>query len=376
VATIAGGHAVHDTFTAFLPPLLPEFIEKLSLSKTAAGGLSAFLQLPGLLQWAIGHLADRTTLRWVVVIAPGTTATLMATLGWAPTYAILAVLLMCAGLSVAAFHAIAPVAVGRLSGRRLGTGMGFWMVGGELGRTLGPLVVASALTYFSLKSMAVLAAAGLITSAVLHIRLRGVPLRTHGEGDRIPWRTALRSMRRLMAILSALMAVRSLMMTATAIFLPVYLTEQGSSLWLAGAALSIVEGAGFAGALAGGWLSDRIGRRAVLFASHVAAPAALFLFLAADGWLRIAVLPLIGVTLLTVTPVLMAMVQEQFPESRALANGLFLSLNFAIRSTAAIVFGAFGDAFGLTTAMAVGGFAMFGGLPLIWLLPRTRKTTP
>ena len=30
VVTIAGGHAVHDTFTAFLPPLLPYFVEKLS----------------------------------------------------------------------------------------------------------------------------------------------------------------------------------------------------------------------------------------------------------------------------------------------------------------------------------------------------------
>jgi hypothetical protein len=39
VATIAGGHAVHDAFPAFLPPLLPRFVESLSLTNTAAGGL-------------------------------------------------------------------------------------------------------------------------------------------------------------------------------------------------------------------------------------------------------------------------------------------------------------------------------------------------
>lgn len=159
------------------------------------------------------------------------------------------------------------------------------------------------------------------------------------------------------------------MMSVTT-FLPVFLTDEGTNLWLAGAALSIVEGAGVLGAFAGGWISDRVGRRAVLAFGHLAAPLALLAFLAADGWVRIALLPVIGVTMLAIPPVLMAIVQEQFPDTRALANGTFLSMNFAIRSVAAIAFGAFGDAFGLSTAMLIAAFAMFGGLPLIWLLPR------
>lgn len=374
VATIAGGHAVHDSFTAFLPRLLPRFMENLSLSNTAAGALSTFLGLPGLLQWAIGHLADRTTLRWVVVMAPAVTSILMASLGWAPTYAVLAVMLFFAGISVAAFHATAPVAAGRMSGNQLGKGMGFWMVGGELGRTVGPLVATAGLTYLSLKQMAFLSVAGVATSVILHFRLRGVSLQTHRDGDRIPWRLAVGSMRHLMTILAGMMILRSLMMTATSLFLVVYLINEGSSEWVAGAALSIFEGAGVAGALGGGWVSDHIGRRAVVYASHIASPLALFLFLATDGWVRIAVLPLIGVTLLSVTPVFMAMVQEEFPESRALANGMYLSVHYAIRTVATIGFGALGDAFGLTTAMVIAGLAMLGAIPLIWLLPqRTRR---
>ncbi|MFZ0493673.1 MAG: MFS transporter, partial [Acidimicrobiia bacterium] len=368
LVTLAGGHAVHDTFTAFLPPLLPHFVEKLSLSNTAAGILSTFLQIPGLLQPVIGHLADRTTLRWIVVLGPGVTATAMSLLGWAPNYAVLALFLLVAGLSHAAFHATAPVAVGYLSGRRLGRGMGFWMVGGELGRTLGPLIVVSALTLMSLRSMAVLAIAGIATSVVLHFRLKDVSLRSRGDGERIHWQAAVKAMRGMMLILAGLIAVRSMMMMAVTIFLPIFLTNEGTSIWLAGAALSIVEAAGIAGAFAGGWVSDHIGRRAVLVFGHVAAPTALLLFLAADGWARIAMLPVIGFTLLAVPPVLMALVQERFPETRALANGVYLSLNFAIRSLAAISFGAVGDAFGLSTAMLVAAFATFGGLPLIWLL--------
>ncbi len=370
LVTIAGGHAVHDTFTAFLPPLLPRFVEKMSLTNTAAGFLSLFLQIPGLLQPVIGHLADRTTLRWLVVLGPAVTGTAMSVLGWAPTYAVLAFLLSIAGLSVAAFHATAPVAVGYLSGRQLGRGMGFFMVGGELGRTLGPLVVVSVLAVVSLKSMAFLALAGVATSLILHVRLRGVTLHSKGGGDPIPWRTAVRAMRGLMLLLAGLVAVRSMMMMSITIFLPLYLTEEGSSIWLAGAALSIVEAAGIAGAFAGGWISDHIGRKAVLVFGHIAAPIALLLFIASDGAIQIALLPVIGFTLLAIPPVLMAVVQERFPQTRALANGVFLSISFAIRSVAAVAFGAVGDTYGLTTAMLIAAFATFGGLPLVWLLFR------
>jgi FSR family fosmidomycin resistance protein-like MFS transporter len=368
LVTIAGGHAVHDTYTAFLAPLLPRFVDKLSLSNTSAGLLSVFLQIPSLFQSVIGHLADKTALRWIVILGPGATATAMSFLGWAPGYLGLALLLMLAGVSVAAFHATAPVAVSYLSGNRLGRGMGFFMVGGELGRTLGPLVVVSTLAITSLRSMAFLSLAGIATSLVLYFLLRDAPLRSKEDGEQVPWRDAVRSMRGLMVMLGGLTAVRSMMMMSVTIFLPLFLTQEGTSIWLAGAALSIVEAAGIAGAFAGGWVSDHVGRRAVLIFGHVTAPIALLLFLATDGSARIALLPVIGITLLAVPPVLMALVQEQVPESRALANGVYLSMNFAIRSTATIAFGAVGDIFGLETAMLIGAIAMFAGLPLIWVL--------
>ena len=368
VATIAGGHAVHDTYTAFLPPLLPQFVETMSLSNAAAGSLSAFLQIPSLFQPIVGHLADRTTLRWIVILGPGVTGTAMSFLGWAPGYVALALLLLVAGVSVAAFHATAPVAVGYLSGHRLGRGMGFWMVGGELGRTIGPLIVVSFLAVMSMKSMAFLSLAAIATSVFLYFRLRDVPLRTRGDGEQVPWRTAVRAMRGLMLPLGALVSLRSMMVMAVTLFLPLYLTEEGASLWLAGAALSIVEAAGIAGAFAGGWISDQVGRRAVMVLGQIAAPIALLAFLAADGWMRVAILPVVGFSLLAVPPVMMALVQEQFPESRALANGVYLSMNFAIRSIAAIAYGLFGDAFGLSTSMYIAAAAMFVGLPLIWMM--------
>lgn len=372
VVTLVAGHAVHDTYPAFLAPLLPRFVASLALTKTAAGALAAFLQLPSLLQPFIGHLADRKALRWIVILGPGVTGTAMSFLGWAPNYVALALMLVVAGASVASFHATAPVAAGYLSGRRLGRGMGLWMVGGELGRALGPVAVVGALAMMSMRGMASLSLVAVATSVFLFLGLRRVPLRTRGDGDRVAWRAAVRAMAGLMGLLAVLVALRSLMMTATTLFLPLFLTEHGAGLWLAGAALSIVEGAGIAGAFAGGWLSDHLGRRAVLAFGHVVAPLALLAFLVADGWVRVALLPVVGFSLLSIPPVMMAIVQERVPESRALANGVYLSMNFAIRSLAAVVYGVVADRLGLSAAMLIAVVAMVAGLPLVWIVVPAR----
>ncbi len=95
-------------------------------------------------------------------------------------------------------------------------------------------------------------------------------------------------------------------------------------------------------------------------------------FLGSEGWLRFPLLLLMGFTVLSVTPVIMAVVQESFPESRALANGVYLSLNFGLRSAAVVGYGALADLFGLRWAFAASALVLLLGLPLIFRLPLAR----
>ena len=247
--------------------------------------------------------------------------------------------------------------------------MGFWMVGGELGRTIGPLVVVTTLGILSLKSLMFLSVFGVATSVVLWLQLRSAPLEAPADGPEVPWRTALVRMRRLMGLLAGIVTARELMTMAATTFLVVYLESEGVSEWMGGTALSIVEAAGIAGALAGGWFSDRLGRRGVLLVGHLTAPLFVLALLAADGWMRLPVLLGLGFTLLSIQPVNMALVQEQFPEMRAFANGVYLAMSFAIRSVAAVGFGAIADGFGLRTAFAVSAVAMLAAAPIVLLLP-------
>jgi len=370
VLTISAVHAVHDTYTAFLAPLLPAFIANLALSKTEAGVLTVFMQGPSLLQPFIGHLADRVSLRYFVILAPAVTAAMMSLLGVAPGYWVLSLFLMVAGLSSASLHAVAPVIAGNLSGRSLGRGMGFWMVGGELGRTLGPIAIVSAVRLLGLKGTPWLMIGGFLASAILYVRLKDVPTRPTNAGQGLPWRQALRSMGPLLLPLVGIIVARSFMTRSLTTYLPTFLSEEGADLWLAGASLSLLEAGGVVGALLGGTMSDRLGRRLVLFISMLTTPFLMFAFLTTDGWLQFPLLLVMGFTALSVTPVIMALVQESFPENRALANGVYMSFSFILGSAVVVVLGAIGDLFGLRLAFTASAVITLLGLPLILLLPR------
>jgi FSR family fosmidomycin resistance protein-like MFS transporter len=331
------------------------------------------MQAPSLLQPVIGHLADRVSLRYLVILAPGVTATAMSLLGVAPGYAALAVLLMVAGLSSATLHAVAPVMSGRLSGRNLGRGMGFWMVGGEVGRTIGPLVIVVALQVLGLASMPWLMVGGWAASVILYVRLRDVSGRPPHAGGGLPWRQALRAMGPFLVPLVGIVVVRSFMVTALTTYLPIFLTDEGAPLWFAGISLSVLEVAGVAGALLGGSLSDRLGRRMVLLVSLIATPVFMLVFVAATGWMRFPLLLCLGFTALSMTPVIMALVQESFPRNRALANGVYMSLSFLIRSGAIVAVGVMADRWDMRVAFAVSAVIPLLGLPFLLLLPSRKR---
>ena len=373
VATIAAAHATHDTYSSFLPPLLPVFIERFSLAKAEAGMLAVFLQGPSLLQPLIGHLGDRRDLRALVALTPTVTAACMCLLGVAPGYGLIALLLVTAGISSAVLHSVAPVVTGRFSGGRLGFGMGFWMVGGELGRTIGPIVLVSAIAALGLAGLPWLMVGGLGASALLAAGMRGAKPdptarpRAGRVGD--VWR----AVRGFFLPLTGIVITRAFTMAAFTTFLPVYLREEGLGLWLAGASLSLLEAAGVAGALTGGFASDLLGRRKVLAASLLVTPALMVGFVHVSGWSRVPLLLGLGFAGLMATPVIMATVLESFPENRALANGSYMALNFVGRAVAVVLVGALADVVGMRQAFLVCAGVGILGTPFVFRLTRGPK---
>lgn len=369
VLTVVSGHFVHDIYTAFIAPLLPVLIEKFSLTLTMAGTLPAFLRLPSLLTPFIGYMADKFSLRLLIVFAPAVAATLISLLGFAPNYAVLSIMLLTAGLNSAIFHASAPPIVARLSGKQMGKGMSFWMAAGELGRTVGPLIAVWAVSAWTLEGYWRIMVLGWAASLILLWRL---PSPNAQPGERQNLRAMMPVIRRLFLPLFAFIFLRAFLVTSLSDFLPVFLNrESGADLFSSGALLSLYELAGVVGALFSGTISDRLGRRPILLIATLSSSLLTFVFLQTGSRLTVPLLLLIGFTTLSITPVLLALVQEQMPDHRATANGLFMAISFLSRPATSVLIGLIGDSFGLRSAFMLSVFTPLLAIPAIFWLPES-----
>jgi FSR family fosmidomycin resistance protein-like MFS transporter len=367
VTTIVGGHFIHDTYTAFVSPLLPVIIERLSLSLTQAGSLNAILQFPALINPLIGYLADRVSLRYFVIFAPAITGTLISVMGLTNSYWMLAVLFFVTGISTAAFHAPAPAMIARVSGNQIGKGMGWFMAGGELGRTVGPLMAVWAVSLWGLDGFWRMLLLGWAASLIMLWRLKNTAARPQVPAQ---LREILPALGRLFLPLAILSLFRNFLVDSLTTYLPTYLNQGGTSLLVAGGALSILELAGVAGALTVGLLSDRLGRKPVLAANAVLGAVLMLVLLNASGWLLVPTLLVLGFVALSSQPVMLTIVQDCLPRHRAVGNGLFMTIAFLLRPISILGIGFLGDHFGLKMAFYASALISLLAIPAVIALPR------
>ena len=375
VILLSIGHGIHDMYPAFLAPLLPLIQTKLHLSNTLAGSLATFLRSSSLAQPFLGYLADRTSARLFVILAPGATAVCMSLIGAAPSYGLLALLLTLVGLSHASYHAPAPAMVAHVSGARVGAGMSFFMTGGELGRALGPVLIVSLVQWLGLERSYLAAIPGLVFSALL-FRLVGPIQRTVKPVEHADLRAILRDRRSPLLLLVAFICTRALLVGSLGVFTPTYLTTRDLSLAQAAAGYAVLELAGAAGAMAGGTISDRLGRRRTLLLGQSLAIPCFFAMAFGPRWLIFPLLALTGFVVFSTTPVALATLQEWLPEARSLAGGLYFSLNYIATGVTAVLFGILADRIGVQPTFNLLGLVPLATFPFALLMrdpPRSAK---
>jgi MFS transporter, FSR family, fosmidomycin resistance protein len=360
-------HFVHDIYSSFLAPLLPFLIEKFGLSLTQAGFLTTVMQIPALLNPAIGKLADRISVRYFIIMAPALTAVPMSLLGVAPSYGVLLILLFLTGISVSLFHVPAPVMVYRVAGDRTGRAMSYYMTGGELARMLGPLTIIGAISLMGFDGFYPVMIVGIVVSCVMYFKFKDIPVKITSK-QKPSIRRTCREMKGLLLPLSAILFVRGFMHACLTAFLPLYIMQQSGNVWLAGIALSLFEAAGVIGILTIGGLSDRFGRKQLLTVCLIVAPCALLLFTISSNWLQLLILLITGFSLLSTTPVMLAMVQEYSKDGSSAANGVFMMVSFLARSAVVVLVGFVADLLGLKTTFTICGVIGLAGIPLVFCI--------
>ena len=367
VLTLSAAHLSHDCFSAILAPLLPLLIDKLGLSLSMSALLDIVRRIPSLFNPLLGIMAERTGIKYFVILTPAVTATSMGLVGLANSFAVLLLLLFIAGVSAALFHVRSPVMVREVSGTRVGTGMSFFMVGGELARTLGPLLVISAVSWWGLEQIYRLIPIGLAASLVLYLKLRNysVPVTHQRRPEQGDTRRLLRAYAPLFVIIALYILFQTAVKSALTLYLPVYLTQQGESLWYAGISLSVLQFFGVLGTFCAGNISDRIGRQTTLVIAALGSVLAMALFVYNNN---IVLLAFLGFFIFASGPVLMAAIQDVDSHMPTFMNSMYMFINFGVGALVVFLMGMLGDLIGLQATYQVCVVAALGAIPVALLV--------
>ena len=276
-ATVVLGHAIKHIYNSGLQTiLLPEMKIGLGLSATQLGSLAFSRQATGwVTTMAAGYLGDRFANRAALML--GVSLTLMGVgylaAGYAGTYWAMFGVMLLAGIGPALYH---PPAIGALSRRfpdRRGFALSLHGTGGSVGEVLGPIVTAGVLVLLVWQDvLKVSLFPALIAALAIWVMMRSVPGVVPGTASTRAYLASLAALARKRALLLMILvtALRSMGQSAVVVFLPVYLRED-LEYSAARVALYISMGqvVGIGAQPVMGFLSDRIGRKAVLLPAVV-----------------------------------------------------------------------------------------------------------
>jgi FSR family fosmidomycin resistance protein-like MFS transporter len=254
--------------------------------------------------------------------------------------------------------------------------MSLFSAGGNLGFAIGPVVAAGLMAWFDLSGTVAVVVPGVAMAGAMYLwrdefaaptALRDP--RAPSETDHIPWGR--------LGTLCALITLRSWGYSGLITFIPLLLHAQGVSLQATGRLLFAFLFFGALGGLAGGHLSDRVGRHQVIAASLLAFPVLMAIALVVSGPLQMLFLAIAGVALLASFSVTVVFAQDLLPRHLGLASGLTLGLAFGAGGVGVGLSGVLADALGLEASvwilLALPGIA---GVLALMLSPRRRDHAP
>ncbi len=367
------GHFFIDLYSGALGALQPLLVEKHGLSLTQVGILGGLLVFSSsVMQPAYGYLSDRFHTRLFTVLAPAVAGVFISSLGVAPAYRWLAVMVLLGGAGIASFH---PQASSRatfgVEETRRGRAMAVFISSGALGMAIGPTFFSVVTGRLGLDHMYWAAVPGIVISTVLFLSLPAAPVMTPRSRTRFDL-APLRAVWKPLTTLYFLVFIRSILQVTFAQFLPLYLhLEKGYSVQNANYALSAYLAAGAAGGFLGGHLSDRFGGRFVILVSMIASVPFLLAFFLMRGPVSLLGLIVGGLILLFTIPVNVVMAQELAPGQAGTVSALMMGFAWG---TAGVVFipltGWASDLLSLQTVMTSLTLFPVIGFFLTWKLPR------
>ena len=373
-------HLLNDSIQAVVPAMFPILENSMGLSYTQLGIIAFALNMvSSVMQPVVGIATDKRQLPFALPI--GLTFTLIGVFGiaFAPSFAWIVLSVVFIGLGSAVFHPEGSRVVYMAAGTRRGLAQSIYQVGGNSGQALAPLITALILVPLGQKGAAwftIVAFIAVMFLVYIAFWYKGKLvqdarfIQEKGKKAAKQGKTFSRLILFYIFVLLFLIFARSWYVSGMTNFYAFYAIEQYSfSIKLAQLYLFSFLLAGAAGTFFGGPLSDKFGKRNIIFISLAGSVPLTALLPFAPPKLAFLLLGLIGFLLMSSFSVTVVYAQELVPGNIGLMSGLTIGLAFGMGAIGSVVLGLLADAFGLTTTIIFTGLLpMLGFLAL--LLPK------
>lgn len=345
------GHMSVELCSQFLPVLYPVLVTALGLNYTQVGLIAMAAGVgTSLAQPLFGYLSDLWYPRWIVVLGIVWVGLIMSIVGLLDDYASVVLVVGLGVLGSAAFHPAAASIASSGGGTRRGIATSIFSVGGSLGTVLSPLWMTAGLSWMGKKGTLVLAPVALLVGALLLAQLGRVPRLPKSQTQDRQQSLNRRTVLGLALVVLAVMCL-SWFQGAFRTYLPIWIQSRGGSEVVAGRMFTVFVAGMSLGNLAGGALSDRVGRWVMLVCSLGLLWPVSWLFIGSTGALEVMLLGAIGVLVGATFPVSIVMAQETWPQGRGIASGLVMGLGWVPSGLGASLTGLLADRYSLATGL-------------------------
>jgi FSR family fosmidomycin resistance protein-like MFS transporter len=350
---IAASHGASDFYAGFVPLIVYYVASHHGLSPVFQGiaGFVWYLT-SSIVQPIFGAYSDRRGRWWFLPLAVGVTTTGVSLAGLSTSPFMLLALLVLGGFGSAMMHPEAGRYSAMLSGKRKATGMSIFIVGGQIGYSIGPAIAALALARWH-GGTAWLAIPGFIMSGLLFWAMSRVGPRAERRHEKPAAGDVPPADKFGISLLVVSTALRQLVSSSFMIFLPNLLVARGHTLVEAGQIVTLFLIVGVPGTAAGGALADRFGAMFVSIATLVVAVPFLLGFFVVGGAGGLLSLLAGSLLLYANSGPGVALVQAMLPSNLGMALGLINGVAFGIGSALVTGIGAIVARYGPVSALTL-----------------------
>ena len=368
---ISFSHFLNDTMQAVLPAIYPMLKTSFTLDFAQIGVISLVWQLmASLIQPVVGIYTDRRPQPYSLAAAMSFTFTGLILLAYADSFAMLIVGSAVIGMGSSIFHPESARVARFASGGRHGFAQSFFQVGGQIGSAVGPLIAAFIVVPHGQHSLVWISLAAVLGMVVLATVGRWYQLKrvaaAAGRAARIVLPVSLSSRRigGAIAVLLALIFSKYFYLASLTTFYTFYLIHKFAvSVQTAQIMLFVFLAAAAIGTFVGGPLTDRFGRKAVIWGSILGVlPFTLVLPYADLLWTGVLSV-VIGLIISSAFSAIVVYGQELLPGRVGMVNGLFFGFAFGVGGLGAAAMGWLADWTGIETV-----YRVFAFLPALGLL--------